>query len=737
MFKKIISLILVLACMLSVTACAGGSDDDDDNVVNSPVVEENVGITENYLVRNGRTDYKIVYPADTNPQAYTLYAVSELQNFFYEATGVSIEAVSDVGITYSDTAKYISLDKNDFFDGSGLTDKVQDYGFSGYTIQNKNNSVFIYGGIFGVLCGVYEFLGYQFDMEIYHDDEIYIEKVNSEEKLVDLSVTKLPSVDINMIRYGELNNNKDYARRMRVPTIKEVFLPIKNGAVFHNFTSTIAHDVYNNPNYCTNENEHNCINKSNDANKSIKELVFPNCTFDESNVYLCTNEEEHTGCIKDVLPEFDATLYPDCTEDPNKPHVCTNTEDHNCINDDMPTLKDKKYPECVAGNYHPEWYSNGQLNLSADIETMTDVAVETWKRWFKESTGTQVALTFTAMDTGSWSDAQSSKDLYKHYGVYSAEYIHFVNRAAEKMDAWLADSQNNPEGRTLKYFIFAYQQTTQPPVRLLDDGTYAPIDETVVLGENVQLFYAPIRGSFYYSFLQEENKMYNDLLVQWSAIKSKGTSFWLYGANFEDGLVPLDLMNGIVENYKWVAANDCTLMYYECLNSAVVSDWCRLRIYVMSKLAQDCNEDVDKLTEDFFTHYFKDASPVMKKFYDEYRAWNAHIAKTSNLSFTYLSENKIADAKNWPFAMLNNWLGYIDQAKEAVEHYKDTDLDLYNKLVDRITIESATVRYMLLKNHSIRLADSKAFARELLADMLRLNITVDQDGANNYLKDYV
>jgi hypothetical protein len=178
-------------------------------------------------------------------------------------------------------------------------------------------------------------------------------------------------------------------------------------------------------------------------------------------------------------------------------------------------------------------------------------------------------------------------------------------------------------------------------------------------------------------------------------------------------------------------------MYYEVMGYGVASDWSRLRIYVMSKLGQDCNADVIKLTDDFFTHYFKDAAPVMKKFYDEYRAWNKHIAEMSNLTFTYLSENKIAAKENWPFATLNNWLGYIEEAKEAVAHYKDTDPALYTKLVDRITIESATVRYMLLKNHDKKLSDSKAFARELLNDLLRLNITVDHAGASEYLKNYV
>ena len=302
------------------------------------------------------------------------------------------------------------------------------------------------------------------------------------------------------------------------------------------------------------------------------------------------------------------------------------------------------------------------------------------------------------------------------------------------MDAWM--EQNYP-GRTIKYLIFAYQQTTQPPVKKQKDGTYVPIDDTVVLAKNVQLFYAPIRGSFYYSFLQEQNEIYNDLLVQWNAIKSGSTSFWLYGTNYQDGLVPLDIMNALPENYIWAAENDCEIMFYSCTNSAVGADWSRLRIYVMSKLGQNCNEDVDKLTDDFFNHYFKDAASIMKEFYNEYRAWNAHIAKTANLSFTYLSDDKISAEKNWPFAMLSNWLNYIEEAKEAVAHYKDTDINLYNKLIDRITIESISTRYMLLKNHGIKLADSKAYARELLADLLRLNITVDNSGANEYLKSYV
>ena len=44
---------------------------------------------------------------------------------------------------------------------------------------------------------------------------------------------------------------------------------------------------------------------------------------------------------------------------------------------------------------------------------------------------------------------------------------------------------------------------------------------------------------------------------------------------------------------------------------------------------------------------------------------------------------------------------------------------------------------MMLKNHDKKLSNSKAFARELLDDLLRLNITVDHAGATEYLKNYV
>ena len=632
MKKKWMATLLAATLLFSVCGCNEGDNSSgsggsvDNNSVGNPVVEEKIGESDNYLVKDGKTEYTIVYPADYNSEAYTYYAALELLNFFYEATGITIGIKPDVGLEWSEDAKYISLDDTTISKAAGIKKEI-DYGFSGYSITSKGDSVFITGGTFGILNGVYEFLSYQLDFESYAIDEIYIERIKTDEKLLDFQVTKLPSVDVNILSYGELTNNTNYRRRMRLTATNEVFLPL-NGTVFHNFYYTF----------------------------------------------------------------------------------------------DKPEYKEN----------HPEWFSNGQLDLTIAIDEMTDILVAEWQKWMNESTGTQIALTFTPMDNQAWSTSTGSNELLAKYGTNAAEYIQFVNVAAKKMNAWMED--NYPD-REISYCIFSYQRVKGAPVKDDGQGSYVPIDDTVKLEKNVQLFFTALDASFYYSLEEEKNTATVKRHEQWQALSSGGYLYWLYGANFENYFVPLDLTRCLKDNYQFVAKSKGKLVYYEMGPSTVSANWSRLYIYLMSKLGQNCNENVDELIADFFTNYFKDASPAMTKFHSEFTAWYAHLAATTDLSFAYVSEGQTLQAKHWPYAMLQNWLGYIDQAYAAIEHYKTTDEELYKKLYDRITLESLTIRYVVLSLYSVRLNDSKAYGQALLNDCVKLR--VDRGGGHSTVREFL
>ena len=491
-------------------------------------------------------------------------------------------------------------------------------------------------------------------------------------------------------------------------------------------------------NHCVVKTPHDCINDSDEI------ASYPECEHDHN---YCVIETEH-DCINDSDdPNKNIDDYPECKSIDN---VCMVEVEHGCAND-FATAKDiTRYPDCHAKHYHPEWFSAGQLNLSIAIEEMSNVVVEFWKVLVEESetigTGQEIAWSFTAMDTRAWSTAESSTALYEKYNSYAAEYIRFINVAAGKMNVWM--EENYPD-RHIRYVIFAYQATVYPPVALDSDkkpimdanGKYMVPDDTVILADNVTLMYAPLGGSFYYNFdSDEENQEWDDVLERWMPVCDDNELFyWLYFCNFENRLVPLDFSHSLQTNMIWAYEHKGELMMFEvdAINNKA-PNWASLHMYLMSRLSIDVYQDVEVLKKDFFKHYYKDAQEPMEKFYDEFTAHFAYLAETTNLTFNYMTEAAIMDKANWDYGTLTQWLNYVDEAYAAIEHYKTEDPEMYNKLHDRINLETITIRYLMLELYGPRLDDKQAYATELLNDSLHLGITNQSTAAKmtDYFKKY-
>lgn len=615
--KRVIALLLSLLLLFSFVGCSGSEDDDPSEQ------EIQLELTDNYLVKDKKSDYKIVYPENATDNV--LFAVSELQNFFRQATGVQLQSVKDTSVTYSADAKLISVGPTCIMKDAGIT---YDYGYykeRGYMLTTKNTNLFLYGGIYAAPSAVYEFLDHQFGFEVYAYDEVYLGTTEDDVLMYDYDLKIRPSfaaANISAWQNGKINY--EVAWRMEMQWEYEAFLPKGGMGIYHNFLGVFPEDKY--------------------------------------------------------------------------------------------------------GEQYPHWFSNGQLNLSyseKDVDIMTDILVDTWindyvlKSYELGGSQQEIALTFTAMDVGRWSNAESSMKLYEQYGCYAAEYIKFVNIAARKMNAWM--EENLPD-RTIRYLIFAYQSTTEPPVKQGANGEWLPIDDTVVLEKNVKLWYAPLRANFYNTMYEEINVAYNVILEKWSALEPEPW-FWLYCENFEANLLPLDFMNCVPTNMQWAYEHGGEAMMYTAdAYNVSIPDWGHFMQYIVSKLGKDVYLDVEKLTDDFFANYFKDASTAMRKFYDEYRAHFAYL-RSKGLTFKYMEEAQIGAKENWPYAMLSGWMKHIEEAYKAIEHLKETDLILYTKLENRITIESITVRYLLLDLYSARLNNSAVYAQELLNDALRVGVT--------------
>ncbi len=654
--KKIYTriLALILMCLLAFTAVISvgcGSDEEDKSQDQTQSqLPNHVTETDEYLIKDYVSEYKIVYSAKAEAGSYDYFAMTELQHFIKEATGCYIPAVTDSGLTYSEDARYLSVGDTEILKTSGIEINYNGLKTQGYILKSKGNSVFFEGKLAGTMYAVYRFLQEQFDYAIYAVDEIKIEKTGASEKLNEYDIVCVPDVDIVANTSSETLEDDIYGYRMGLFDIEEVLAPQGGvGGTWHNFYGAVPEETY----------------------KSV----------------------------------------------------------------------------------HPEWFSNGQLNLSCETwKELAEVVLIDWQWRVASSDEKAIGITFTQMDENSWSNAPSSMALKEKYGVHSAEYIQFVNYCAGKMDEWMAE--NYPD-REIFYGIFAYQQTLNAPVKMDENGiaikdengNYMPADDSVILADNVVVMYCPSKGSYYYDLQDESEKELYEEFKKWQVISNGNQMwYWSYTQNYNSMLTPIDISNRLQSDFKVMKEMGVEFALYG-MNETVATiptisvGWGRLRDYLAAKLRWNVNYDVEEITNEWFENYFKEAAPAMRKFYEEERMHYRYIlTQNPNLSVPYLSEGEMSKKKYWPETVLNKWLDYCQEAEQAIAHLETRDNELYNKIKDRIYIESASVRYLLIKNYSDSYGENaKQVARDVMNNLIRIGViyVTNDTLTRDYFASYV
>lgn len=360
---------------------------------------------------------------------------------------------------------------------------------------------------------------------------------------------------------------------------------------------------------------------------------------------------------------------------------------------------------------HPEWYAVSkegkelhQLNY-AESENYEDIVFENLVGYLKDSYKDDYREELTYLQFGQedyekeWDESEKTLKAYEKYGTHSALLIKFINRLAEKIEKWVAENQPD---RTVYLSTFAYLQTMQPPVKydvegnLLRDenGKAIPIDDSMRLRDNVIVRLAPINSNWYEPFTAESNTKNREMLEAWSSLGK--VTLWVYGTSYHTMYANLNDFDSIQPNYQFYKKLGVQHLYDQFIaigrGSPCFRDW---RMYFRSKLAWDVNLNAEKLTADFFEKYYKDSAPTMFRYMQDVKAvykekWRAvGLLGDCNWVELYIPEL-------WSKEDLLKWLGYFDEAYKSVEYRKENDFNVYIKLHNRITMESVSVRYLLI-----------------------------------------
>ena len=215
--KKILNVLLSFIFVLSsFTALASCGEDEGkrENEIERYAFEDGVHdytapeMENEYLVKNGTTDYVLVVPADASDRVEL--AVDEFKVLFKRATNLEIPSVLDNSgdpVLQDKNAKRISIGETALVkEMSEAERKAFGYdssilGTDGVRIITKDNTAYLLGGsMYGVLYAVYDFMQICFHYEFYYRNCIEIDTDVQNLKMRNFNVTDIP--DIMARNYG-------------------------------------------------------------------------------------------------------------------------------------------------------------------------------------------------------------------------------------------------------------------------------------------------------------------------------------------------------------------------------------------------------------------------------------------------------------------------------------------------------------------------------------------------------
>ncbi len=444
-----------------------------------------------------------------------------------------------------------------------------------------------------------------------------------------------------------------------------------------------------------------------------------------------------------ILPQTDIVGYPDFAvrlglngkpSDNGYGMGYTQTDYYGFIPvDGYPLHNTSKYlpaPTYLAD--HPEWYAMGSMFNTPQL-CYTACGDEASKDEMQETILSKMVSAIEAYpdmeyiglfqeDTIVYCTCAACTELKTQYGSYSGVVIRFINELDDKLQEYLWEkaSETGEEKREIKLVFMGYTFTEQPPVTKDDDGQYIAVDETVKCNESVCVLLCPVQAKYTHGFTEEENAEYAENIKAWTAV-CKHILVWTYQANFTQFLYPYASWTAASDTYAFLKDMGVEYIYNQGqYRNEVATGFGYLKNYLNGKLGLNAEADTEELTDKWFTYYFLDAAEPMKEYFDGLEAYCAETARVNGLTGS-IHEN-IAKTSYWDYDKLNEWIGLIDEAYEAIAEYETSDPALYGALKKRIDIESLFPRYALCSLYYLRYEDAvlEEMRSAFLSDCLAL-----------------
>ena len=658
-FSKFILFLLILVILSSsLFACAKNNENDNNETPTAGVILE----TNEYLVKDGKSDYVVVLP--DSPVNWESHAANELVDNIFKATSVTLQIKSESEVT--DNQKKIVIGNTSFTEQAEVSAPVAEYGARGFVVKEISGNVYIVGGdTQGTLYGVYEFLHQQFGYEPYAIDEIYIETGVTEEKLLAFNMSEIPDIPMMQgIHEYYRFANAAAGHRMRYNTYNEIF--IGGDQPWHNVFSYVSKSQLDKPEsegghpkwFANSEELHYTAHGDLEELKLMQDYVYNALVekIDKSFAqgkyfsYIGFMQNDHSN----GFPTSDSVR----TDDSGNPLW---EEDEGHV-DSVQAL----------ASYYGRGYQAAMLVhfLNPIQERISTYVRETYD-------GRKVSIMFFA------------------YEQTEAAPVDEVNGEFYAKNIITSADSANP--------IFA-----DDLYKDLYDGEE---DGKLKMHPDLTVFMAPIRTEFMREY--EEDSM-PSIIEKWMAL-SQHQAYWLYNFYFNSTtFMYYDVAYSAQSYFQAAKRTNAEYLFFESpMTKAGYYHFGNLNVYLFSKLGWNVDVNVQELIDNYFVNYYKQAAGSMRAYFDSLTAHYAYLKYYTGFTGVIGAGSQNLDAKYWPEGVLQGWISLINQALLDIETLKYTDKELYDELYSRIIYESLSPRYLLMLFYSKEAFTDTTFLAEL------------------------
>lgn len=647
MKKKILSVIsFVLSILLVLSAVSCGKQETEKQTENSEVY---YGRTQ--IIKDGEN-----YLVQNGSSEYKIllreeaskaenYAAQEFNSLLDSVCGVKLEIVYSADIESS--TKFISIGNTVLAEAAGQTVERNGINRNGFRIKSyKDGLVIVAGDNTGLIYGVYRFFEKNCNYMYYTPDEIRLDRSETV-KLLDYDFEDWPDFPERDVY--------NYTTKTDPATTMKYYL---NGSIYSKWDSMYGEGTWWSSLY----------------DQSMEEQIVPSLTYGAEHPDWYYGPGGDTNATRSQLC-FTKALYDKGDYDA----VSSGLMDEN-----GKLTEDETYSDGSHGLFWTFCY-----NLIKNY-----VSVEPDKSLF------QLGMS----DNEYFCDCERCKEDISKY-TRTGLVIRFANEVADVVKAW--QEKNCPE-RTIYLTIFAYLTVIQPPV-VSENGQYKPIDDSLVVRDNIIVRYAPMLEGYLFPLLNEKyNARANIQMNGWKAL-AKNFAVWDYVINFGETYQPFPNWMAGYENLKAYYDYGYVDIYNQGNGNAINASLYYMDMWVRSRLLWDIHKDYNELMNEFMDAYYGVGADCVRSYIEKLTFH--YLNYMQPMGYIGSATAATATIKNYPLSFIEGINDGFAEGFKKIANSAELSEERKDVLTERLEYETVFFRYVEIALYSSYFSKSELTAK--------------------------